>query len=156
VSGSHFVSLENAEEPKMLNKLTKGISMLVAIIVGVLVAQYARSWLRGPDTDVTTRSISEIEKTYKKEIPKKLDEKATLISVEATGKQITFGNKMNMAASDIRIADIEKAVTRSLCGTKAATLILSGAAFRYTYIDRSDQPIGEFTVRACVPNLGVD
>lgn len=140
----------------MLNKLMKGISMLAAIVVGVLATQYARSWLRGPDTDMTARSISEIEKNIKKEIPKRLDEKTTLISVEATGKQITFSNKMSVAASEVRIADIEKAVTRSLCSTKAATLILTGAAFRYQYIDKSDQQIGEFTVRVCTPNLGAD
>ena len=103
------------------------------------------------DLDAIVHSISALEKQMSAELPKKLDEHTTLISIRADGNRAILGHKIDVSIREITITDIEEEITKHVCASAAAPLINRGAVFLYSYVDKFDQKIGEFTLRSCPP-----
>jgi hypothetical protein len=139
----------------MQTKIAKGAIIFLAIVVGVLVSRYVRDLINGPEPDQVTRAMAAIAEDLKKDLNVKKDGPFTLTAVRTDNRQIFMTQKAALPASAMKIADIERNVSRGLCSNKqVASLILRGARFIYTYLDQSDQRIGEFTVRACAIDVG--
>lgn len=136
----------------MQQKVIKGASILFAIIVGVLVARYVRELINGPEQDQVKRAMATLAEDLKKDINVKKEGPLMLTAVRADNRQIFMSQKAALPASALKIADIERNVSRGLCSNRQiASLILQGARFTYSYVDQSDQRVGEFTVSHCLP-----
>ena len=140
----------------MLKKVKEYGPIILAVAFSVIGGRIVSDWLIKPtkekqDLGSIVLSIANLEKQISQELPKKLDEYTALISIRADGNRAILGHKIDVSIREITMTGIEEEVTKHVCASAAAPLINRGAVFLYSYIDKFDQKIGEFTLRSCPP-----